>query len=118
MTERPISFIMQKARRRLEAYCEQRVPKRVRHQVRLEVQISGYTLTLIERRAPWTPDIGQEWTTCPIARFRHVKKTGLWTLFCRNRNLRWWQYPDTEATTDFKELLAEVDEDPTGIFWG
>jgi len=28
------------------------------------------------------------------------------------------EYFDTEPTPDLDELLKEVDEDPTGIFWG
>ena len=41
-----------------------------------------------------------------------------WTLYAIDRNGRWFLYDDVEASRDVGQLLAEVDEDPTAIFWG
>ena len=40
-----------------------------------------------------------------------------WDLFAQDRNSRRMPY-DVERTTDLAVLVAEVDADPTGIFWG
>jgi len=35
-----------------------------------------------------------------------------------DRNSKWHVYDEIEPATDFESLLQEVDDDPTGIFWG
>jgi hypothetical protein len=41
----------------------------------------------------------------------------MWTLYYADRNSKWHRY-DIEPSADFDDLLREVDEDPTAIFWG
>jgi hypothetical protein len=45
---------------RIRRFVEARVPPRARHQVRLEVDVQGTAVTIVERRAPWRADIGPE----------------------------------------------------------
>ena len=59
-----------------------------------------------------------EWTRFPIARLRYTKATRSWSLYWRDRNLRFHQYDRAPATTNVDELLAELDRDPTAILWG
>ncbi len=66
---------------KIERFCRQRVPPEALHQVRLEVEADRNTITIVERRAPWRPDYGPEWSHFPIARIRYTTKTGL----CGNR---------------------------------
>jgi hypothetical protein len=42
----------------------------------------------------------------------------MWTLYFRDRNLRFHRYDLAAPSGSVAELLAEVDADPTGIFWG
>jgi Protein of unknown function (DUF3024) len=100
------------------AYCEQRVPPHALHQVRMEAVVDGRAVTLVERRAPWRPEFGPEWTTSPVARLRWTASRGEWSLFWRDRNHRWHRYAYTEPTREIAKLLDEIDRDPTGIFWG
>ncbi len=99
-------------------FCEQRIPPHALDQVRLEARESRGAVTIVERRAPWREDYGPDWTTSPVARFRHTAKTRLWTLYWRDRNGRWHLYDLKRPTADILALLDEVDRDPTGIFWG
>jgi len=102
----------------LRQYCEKRVPDRVRHQVRLEFEIRGLNVTLVERRVPWRPRSSDEpWTRLAVARFRYDPDSACWALDWRDRNERWHPY-DRKPTAALGELLAEVDADPTAIFWG
>jgi hypothetical protein len=41
-----------------------------------------------------------------------------WSLYWRDRNLRFHAYDLVSPTASIEELLAEVDRDPTAIFWG
>src|SRR6185369_2439377 len=49
-------------------------------------------LTIVERRAPWREDFGPEWTAFPIARLRYTAADKSWTLYWRDRNLRFHLY--------------------------
>jgi DUF3024 family protein len=102
----------------LRQFCEKRVPAHVRHQVRLDFEIRGLNATLVERRVPWRPRSSDEpWTRLAVARFRYDLDSGRWALYWRDRNERWHPY-DRKLSGTLGELLAEVDADPTAIFWG
>ena len=103
---------------RLRQWADHRVSPRARDQVRIELDVSDRALTIMECRPPWHPDIGPQWTRFPIARLRYTKTHGEWTLYWRDRNLRFHRYPDAEPTADVMQLIAVVDENRTGIFWG
>jgi hypothetical protein len=49
---------------------------------------------------------------------RYTKTTGVWSLYWRDRNLGFHAYDLVSPTASIEELLAEVDRDPTAIFWG
>jgi Protein of unknown function (DUF3024) len=67
---------------------------------------------------PWRADIGPGWTHFPIARLRYSPTHAAWKLFWRDRNLRWHRYDRINAAAHVDPLLAEIDADPTAIFWG
>jgi hypothetical protein len=103
---------------RVQRWCAARVPEHARHQVRVEVDIAPRHLTIVERRAPWREDYGPEWTSFPIARLRWTATTKTWTLYWRDRNLRFHHYDRIDPSTNLQTLLDEIDSDPTSIFWG
>ena len=103
---------------RVQRWCRDKVPVRVRDEVRVEVDVAGRHLTIVECRPPWQADMGAEWTRFPIARLRYTKATGVWSLYWRDRNLRFHAYDPVSPTASVEDLLAEVDRDPTAIFWG
>ena len=102
----------------MQRWCRARVPERVRDEVRVEADVAERHVTVVECRPPWRVDVDAEWTRSPIARFRYSKSTGLWSLFWRDRNQKFHAYARVPASARVAELLAEVDRDPTGIFWG
>jgi len=71
-----------------------------------------------ERRAPWPEGSGAEWTRFPIARLRYTSPAKTWSLYSRDRNLRFHAYDRAAPSPSVEELLNEIDRDPTGIFWG
>ena len=100
----------------LISYIEQRIPAHVRDKVRLSYRFRGNTITLFEHRPVFNKQ--GEWTNSAVAQFRYNPSGNKWTLYCADRNSRWHKYYDLEPAEDFDLLLQEVDEDPTGIFWG
>ena len=111
-------IVRRHAERRLTAYCEARVPKAVRHQVRLSANFRGNTATIYEERPPFSSSPGAPWVHITVAQFRYDPAAALWTLYWADRNSRWHVYHDIEPSTDIQALLDEVEADPTGIFWG
>jgi hypothetical protein len=75
-------------------------------------------LTIAERGAPRRQDLGPEWTSFPIARLRYTAATKSWTLYWRDRNLRFHIYDLPAPSNRVDDLLNETDRDPTCIFWG
>jgi hypothetical protein len=101
---------------KLKKYCEEKVPERVRDRVRVEFKIRGDNVTLLERRPAFmNPDI---WVSIPVAQFRYNPDNKKWYLYWCDRNSRWHFYFDLEPTANLDALIREVEEDPTGIFWG
>lgn len=103
---------------RVKRYCDQRVPEHARHQIYIDCEVARQHVTIVERRVPWREDLGPEWTRFPIARLHYTKATRSWSLYWRDRNLRFHVYDLLDPSPRVDDLLAEIDRDPTGIFWG
>lgn len=103
---------------RVRTWCRQRVPDRLHDELRVECDVDGRRVTIYEARPPWQPDLGPEWTRSAVAQLRYTATSRAWTLYWRDRNLRWRAYRDLPAARPVGELLDEVERDPTGIFWG
>ena len=103
---------------RVRRWCDGRVPAHVRDQLRVECDIAPGHLTIVECRPPWRDERGAEWTRFPIARLRYTKVTNTWSLYWRDRNLRFHQYDRVAPSARVEDLLTEIDRDPTHIFWG
>ena len=100
----------------LSAYCAMRCPAKFKDKVRLRFRFRGNSVALYEERPVFrSPGI---WVDIVVAKFRFDPKSSLWTLYCADRNSRWHTSWVFEPSKDFSDLLAEVEADPTGIFWG
>ncbi len=103
---------------RVQRWCAARVPELARDQVYVECQRAKQHLTIVERRAPWSKDIGPEWTSLPIAQLRYDRTRKTWALYARDRNTRFHPYHPLPASPHITVLLTEIGADPTSIFWG
>jgi hypothetical protein len=101
---------------RVRRWCEQRIPAHAHHQVRLEHQTHGHTVTIVERRAPWKPEYGREWTSRPVAQLRHSANG--WRLYWPDRDTRWHVVHDVPATTNVTPLLEVIDDPGRPPFLG
>lgn len=102
----------------IRRWADRKVPEHVREQIRLELDVTDRTVTILECRPPWRSDYGPEWTRFPIARLRYTKSRKEWALYWRDRNLKFHEYDLADSSAEVQDLLDEVDRDPTGIFWG
>jgi hypothetical protein len=101
---------------RIQRYCDNRIPAHLRDEARVEVTARGKNVTIYDCRPPWHPEL-TEWSRVPVAQLRYDPDTNRWTLYCADRNSRWHRYDLIDPGTA-EQLLNEIDNDPTGIFWG
>jgi hypothetical protein len=110
--------LRQSALEAVEQYCANRIPPHVRDQIRLEASIRGNGIMIVERRPPWREEFGPEWTTQRIARFLYDPATETWSIWWADRNGRWLTYSPQKPTGNVEILLAAIDADTSGAFFG
>lgn len=101
---------------RIRRFCDRSVPAHLRDEARVEADVRGKSVTIFDCRAPSHPDV-TDWSRVLVAQLRYEPASDTWTLYWADRNSRWHRYDDIDPGTA-DELLNEVNEDPTGIFWG
>ena len=100
----------------LHSFCEKRIPNEHNNRIRLFCKFRGKSVTLIESRpAMFDKDT---WHDLNIAQFRYDATNGKWTLYFADRNDNWHMYMDSDPSKDLQDLIDEVNDDPTGIFFG
>ncbi|MCU1363953.1 MAG: hypothetical protein JWM55_1781 [Acidimicrobiaceae bacterium] len=97
-------------------HCAGRVPARFHDQMRIESSVRGNSVTIFECRAPWHPTL-IDWSRHPVAQLRYDTGALNWTLYWADRNGRWHLLDFVEPGT-VDQMLAAIDDDSVGIFWG
>jgi len=105
----------QLAAKLLTEFCLKRTPPEIHADVRVGFEIRGDTVTISEHRPVWNDPTNA--TAMKVAVLAYDPTTRTYDLFGFDRNDRRMPY-DVEPTTDLTGLVAEIDADPTGIFWG
>jgi hypothetical protein len=113
----PVSELIQKRiETQLAVMFDRRLPKAYRNEVKLGFEVGKNVVTLFESRPRYNDP--KEWIKIEFARIRYTNITGLWTLYCGDQNGKWHKYQMAKPTRDVSRLIREIDEDPTGIFFG
>jgi len=102
--------------RLLAPVCAPHPDPSVSSQLRHGYRVEEYSVLLYESRPAF--DSPGEWQDRDVAKFRFVKSKAVWQLFCQFADLRWHLYAPFPESPDLAALVAEVRNDPTGIFWG
>ncbi|HZO96245.1 MAG TPA: DUF3024 domain-containing protein [Gaiellaceae bacterium] len=102
----------------VERYAAAKVPPEVEGELRLEVETAGNSVTIWERRPPWRPGDGPEWTRIGIARFRYSPSERSWTVYWMRSDLKFHRYTLIGPQSGIGPLLDEVARDPHACFWG
>lgn len=104
-----------RVRRALDRFCD-RVPPAMRSELAYVYTIERNSVVLVERR-PHFQDPARH-TEHPFAKFVYNARMGSWSLRWRDRNARWHGYEGFESVPHFRDVLREVEDDPTHIFFG
>ena len=98
------------------ALCRQKSPRQYADQLRFTYDVEGHRVSIYEERPPWQGP--GEWTRHGVARFRYVRSTGRWTLYWMRADLKWHFYDPEAPLNDLESLVALVEEDRYGAFFG
>lgn len=103
--------------KKLDAFLAKRVPPHLADKIRLSYTFRGNSVTIWEHRAPWKKG-WPEWSRLAVAQLRYQPKAQTWMLYWRDRNERWHEDENMAPVKNLDRILAELERDPTGIYWG
>jgi len=94
-------------------WAEAKTPPEFRDRMRVEVEVEQRSLTIVECSL-----MGDRWLSVPAAKLLWTGRTQVWTLYRFDSNSKPHRYEFLEPSPRLQDLLGEVDDDPTCIFWG
>jgi hypothetical protein len=86
-------------------------------EVRVVGTVDGRHVVIAEERPPWQGADGVPWESYPLARLTYVVSTRRWKLEVSVEDGRFRTYSNLPSGS-LDEILEEIDEDPTFLFWG
>ena len=98
--------------------CERRSPAHLKDRKRLTYKVIGtsHSIEVYEERPGWKKTT--RWRRMEIAKFRYVRATERWKLYWVRQDLKWQAYEPLPESATIEQLVAEVDRDPCGAFFG
>jgi hypothetical protein len=96
--------------------CKRRTSPQLKRQLSLEYRIKGHDVTLFERRPHWDGTPGH--TETGVAKLKFNRSIGRWRLLWQRADLKWHAYEPHSPSGNLSKLIAAVDEDPYGCFFG
>jgi hypothetical protein len=93
------------------------MPPHVTSELRYRLDTYRNAVTIVECRRMGPEKPGADWFEVFVARLRFTRSRG-WELYWPDRDSNFHLYEAAEPTQDVGLLLAEIDNDPTGIFFG
>ena len=109
-------FEKQRVIKIFSAYCAMKAPHHISDQFRVEFELRGDEVKLYESR-PYRLDKSQ-WISNKIARFKKDAATNCWFLYYVGKNGQWRLLEQHPPDKDIEKMLAFVENDTAGIFWG
>ena len=99
-------------------WAHDKTPEEFRDRMRVEVEETPRGLTIFECSLLPGMDGEPMWLRAPNARLAYASGRAEWTLYFIDSNDKTRPYPNCEPSAEIQDLLDEIDEDPTCIFWG
>jgi hypothetical protein len=97
-------------------FCDDRVSEKARDQLKNGYRIEGQNIFIFESRPRW--DEPSEWMDQNFAKITYVKSRGLWKLYWMRASGKWKLYEPHSESKKIENLIATIDEDHHGCFFG
>lgn len=98
------------------ALCRRRTSPRFKDQFSIEYRVQRHDVTIVERRPHWDGRPG--FAESGVAKFKFTRGTEQWRLLWMRADLKWNAYKVEGNKSRLAQLVAEVDRDPWGCFFG
>ena len=96
--------------------CRRKSPPELRDQVRIEYRVARHEVLVYETRPAFRDP--SQWIEHGVAKLRFVRTAGEWRLLWQRASLKWQSYEPLASSRDIRDLLAEIERDPHGCFFG
>lgn len=115
MKEKPLDINYAK----VEAYIRRkRPPVEIRSQLDLGFSYENNTFELYEVRPVWNSPDKNEFQKLSFAKFKYVKTQKIWKLYWQRGSGKWQSYEPLAEVSNIDLILACIDEDTFGCFYG
>jgi hypothetical protein len=107
-----------RVRKAVGAFVEQRrPPPQLRQKVDLAFRISGQSVEIFEVRQSFGGAPGEK-VELPVAKATFVRPARRWRVFWLRQDMKWHGYKPVPDVPTIEEIIALVDEDRNGCFFG
>lgn len=96
--------------------CRRKTRPEFADKLRFECEVHGHTVSIWEVRPSWD-GVGDH-TRMGVARFRLLRSRDEWQLYWMRRDLEWHRYGPAGSNPDLAALVAIVEADECGAFFG
>ncbi|MCJ7615760.1 MAG: DUF3024 domain-containing protein [Desulfobacterales bacterium] len=96
--------------------CQKRSPEHIRDKLRCEYRIQNQDVIIFEVRPRWNNPSEETWA--PFAKLKFIRSKNHWRLFWQRADMKWHKYGPLDSSRSLEELVAEIDADTHGCFFG
>jgi hypothetical protein len=107
---------LQLIEREVGALCERRFPADLRDQIYLRYDIKNHQVLIREVRRDWRDP--SKWVESDVAKLRYLGPSNEWRLYWKRASGKWWLYEPHSRARSLSAMLAEIDLDSDGCFFG
>ena len=105
-----------KIRKLVGTLCQKRSPEHIRDKLRCEYRIQNQEVIIFEVRPRWNNPSEETWA--PFAKLKFIRSKNHWRLFWQRADMKWHKYGPLDSSRSLAELVAEIDADTHGCFFG
>ena len=110
------SLEIQLIHRLVGGFCERRSPEHVKDKIRLTYTIDNQQVVISEER-PFRDPLA-DWMVLEIAKLLYIRKHNEWQLYWKRASGKWWLYEPHSNSKTLAAMIAEIDVDSDGCFFG
>ena len=107
---------VQRVKKIVGGLCSEKSPDEFKNELRFEYEIEKQNVVMYEVRPAW--DNPSEFTRMPMAKLTYVKSENIWKLYWPRASGKWESYEPKRSSKDLGELVAEINKDTHGCFFG
>ena len=107
---------LQRIKRDAGVFCAKRSPAHLRDKLRHDYRVERQSVILFEVRPQWNDP--NTFLKLPYAKLTYIRSRNIWKLYWRRADQKFHRYDPKESAPYLAELIAEIDRDPHGCFFG